>query len=294
MAEPSLFVPLVSQIDTLANNICDIQAALAYPLAMWMRHLWNLVAKGWQLMVTKTGTSTLGFVVWICALAAVCWMATVLQKFAELRARHDPHPFSNGLRQSLMGGLYSFSAIGILTIAVWGLFCAVAVYRDHMQLTAENASLRRQLEYHATHGLSLRIAGLISSEVNHDSTRIQLTVIANNDGEPTTAREWKLAIHTSTGDLSSYHAFGDQLAKDSLELPRLDARLQSPIYRGTEIPGLISFIFPKIAQSRIDHLRTDPTATLVLSAFDENGKSITAERNIGEMAKERFERRPSK
>jgi hypothetical protein len=207
-----------------------------------------------------------------------------------------------GLRVRKSGwGAMNWKTIGVDTWLMVGAYAALflwavihTVYSDHILLRAQNQLLQSELTQRNNKGLSLQIGGFVSTGINHDSTRLQLTVAANNDGVPTTARDWELTVHTSNGNLTSYHAFGDQLAKDSLDLPRLDSRLQEPIETGTEIPGLVSFVFLHIPHERIDNLRNDKDATLYLSVHDRFGKIVSTERNIAEMAGERFDRRRSR
>jgi hypothetical protein len=163
-----------------------------------------------------------------------------------------------------------------------------------MALATQNTLLQKQLDFRASHGLSLRIAGIVTTEVDSNSTRIQVTVIASNDGEPTTASNWRLIIRTNEKDFKSVYAFGEQLARGSLDLPRLDVRLQEPINKGVQIPGLIAFVFRQVRQKQIDDLRFDKSAELILSVSDNNGKEISTRRNIAEMAAEKLVRIPSK
>jgi len=239
-------------------------------------------------MVAATGTNTLGFIVWTLALAIVTWFATVVQQAVELRSKGVGHPFATALGNSAPSGIYTLVAVTVLAVLVWSIFVIVVIYKGHNSLVAENARLNAQLEYRATHGLSLRIGGVVISNWDADSTRVQLTVTASNDGDPTTARNWNLVLHTSEGDLNSFHAVGEQIAKGSPELPRLDSRLQEPIGEGVEVPGLVSFVFPHIARDRIEILRFDLGAKAVLSVIDRNGKQISTERSIHELAAERY------
>ena len=61
-------------------------------MPIWTQQLSHLVTRGWFLMVTATGTNTLGFIVWTFALAVVTWLATVVQQTVELKSRSEPVP----------------------------------------------------------------------------------------------------------------------------------------------------------------------------------------------------------
>jgi hypothetical protein len=243
-------------------------------------------------MIRETGTSTLGFLVWTFAVAMAGWMALVATKYFELRAQKEAHALHAAFSQSAVGGLVSVLSVAALTIVVWGLFCIITVYKDHLDLVAQNQLLRSELTRRNTKGLSLRIGGFVLMEVNNSSTRVQLTVVATNDGDSTNVKDWKLIAHTSSGVLTSYHAFGDQLAKESLDVSRLDARLQGPIEDGAQIPGLVSFVFPHVQKKTFEDLRDDKSATLLLSVTNRFGKEISTERNIAEMAAERYQHIP--
>jgi hypothetical protein len=245
-------------------------------------------------MVAATGTNTLGFFVWTLALTVMSWLATVGDGYLKNHRQRLPNPLFGALRDSWFSGTLLLAGVVLLVMIAWAVSTVVVIYRDHTGLVAENAQLRESLASRGTRGLSLKISGIVMSEVNGDSTRLQLTIVAANDGEPTVARGWKMTLHTSHGDLSSFHAFGDTIAKGSLDLPRLDARLQQPIDGGVEVPGLVSFVIKHVSKSLVEKLKDDPSATVMVSVLDRNDKEIRTERNIAEMAAERFVHMPSK
>jgi hypothetical protein len=143
-------------------------------------------------------------------------------------------------------------------------------------------------------GLSLKIGGFVTTGVSGDSTRVQVMIIAYNSGEPTTARDWAMELDTSTGAISAYHAFGEPFAKRSLDIPHIDAALQQPLGKATEMPGYVSFIVPHVAQSTIDLLYKDPIARIVVTAKDSSGREIRTERGVRDLWLERHEVSPAK
>jgi hypothetical protein len=143
-------------------------------------------------------------------------------------------------------------------------------------------------------GLSMKIGGFITTGVEHDSTRVQVSIIASNDGEPTTARDWNMKITTSNTTILSHHVFGERLAKGSLEIPRLDAVLEHPLATTSEAPGYVSFIVPNVAQPVIDNLYKDPKAKIIVSVRDSSNREVCAERRLFELWLERHVRYPSK
>jgi len=166
-----------------------------------------------------------------------------------------------------------------------------APYHFYSKLQEEVNSLKREI---SQKGFDLKIGGMVIMGVSGDSTRIQLTVTVVNYGFPATAHAWNLVVSTSARELNTIYMPGELPAKDSLLVPPLDERLHSILGTNDEITGMLNFRLPKISQSDIERLKDDPQAKLVLSVLDNDNRKWSGERNIMEMASERYEHRPSK
>jgi len=166
-----------------------------------------------------------------------------------------------------------------------------APYHFYSKQQKEVDSLKREINQK---GFDLKIGGMVIMGVSGDSTRIQLTVTVVNHGFPATAHAWNLVVSTSARELNTIYMPGELPAKDSLLVPPLDERLHSILGTNDEITGMLNFILPKISQSDIERLKDDPQAKLVLSVLDNANRKWSGERNIMEMASEKYEHRPSK
>lgn len=201
------------------------------------------------------------------------------------------------MRENIIRTIGEILFVGVLA---WVPFLVFYVARTSYlrwkdeQVRADNAEKEiKTLRQRDSKGLSLRIGGFITSGVDFDSTLVQVTVIASNDGEPTTASDWDMKIATANATITSHHAFGEKLVKNSLEIPRLDVSFQQPVGTVGEMPGYVSFIVPGVAQTAIDNLSQDRTATIIVSAMA-NGREVKAERNIYELSQEKHRKSPSK
>lgn len=230
----------------------------------FIKFWWACVRTGWEV-----GDGIFSFIEEGCAIVAAA---------IYLFKKHTPEGWQH-VEDEIMKWAVIIFAISFVVATVF-----VAPFLKFQKLQKEKSGL----------GLNLRIGGFITSDLVGGSTRVQVTVIALNQGVPTTAHGWKLSIKTSQKEFISRHAFGEEKAKGSLDLPWLDARLQEQINTNVEIPGLVSFIFSNTQQSVIDSLADDPSATIYLSVFDAENRECKTDRNIMELAHERREKRPSK
>jgi hypothetical protein len=222
----------------------------------------------------------------ILGLAFVCWGF-----FKFFRVSHWTYKWSRK-RQNL----WAFTTLAVL--------CSISIPQLRSQWRTEHSLIKKQPEPGVgstpipqppkPRGLSMRIGGFITTGIEDDSTHIQVTIIASNDGDPTTAHDWNMKITTSGETILSRHAFGEPLAKRSLEIPRLDTVLQQPLARSSEVPGYVSFIVPHVAQRIIDNLYKDREAQIIVSVRDSNNREVYAERSLYELWSERHVHYPSK
>jgi hypothetical protein len=104
-------------------------------------------------MVSATGTTTLGFIVWTIALSAVGWGANVASNWYGLKREKADRPLHQAFRGSLRSGV--FLAVGItgLVVISFVVFVVRTIYDDHLTLVGErnvlintNAALTKELE----------------------------------------------------------------------------------------------------------------------------------------------------
>jgi hypothetical protein len=217
---------------------------------------------------------------WMLILAWPCFTMTLWKMTSMLAVKRS--------RKILTGIGTVFIAAGIYGLNVWlrptpSPSTVVTTTSSTVAPIASKGSPRLE-------GLSMKIGGFITTGVEHDSTRIQVTVIASNDGDPTSAGDWNMKITTSNGTIQSRYAFGEPFTKGSLEIPRLDVALQQPIGLTREMPGYVSFIVPHVAQSTIDNLHKDTKASIIISVRDSKNREVYAERSISELWAERHVR----
>ena len=125
---------------------------------MWP-HFIHLLHRSWDNMVRATGTTTLGFIVWTVAVAAVGWAATVAARWIELKRAKDAFPMRKALRGSFWSGAFIVCGISLLVLVSLGSFVVLTTYDDHESLVKDIKTLRcrnRELESileKKTHGL---------------------------------------------------------------------------------------------------------------------------------------------
>lgn len=185
--------------------------------------------------------------------------------------------------------LWLIPAVVLLLFFIFRMFRAP--YHFYSKQQEELKVLKGQL---SQLGFEIQIGGMIIIGVDGDSTRLQLTTTVINRGNPATAHEWKLSIITPTRELDALYMPGARPVEGSPDVPPLDDSLRGPLGTNNEIPGLLNFLLPKIPQAIVEQLIHDPQAKLVLSVLDNTNRKWTGERNIAEMAAEKFVRYPSK
>ena len=108
---------------------------------MWTYHFVNLLGHSWDAMVRATGTTTLGFIVWVLALTAILWAAGVAANWLDLRRKRTPAPLVKALLGSRSLGIFSATGVGLLVLTVFSIFFVQTVYGGHQWLVAENKRL---------------------------------------------------------------------------------------------------------------------------------------------------------
>jgi hypothetical protein len=80
----------------------------------------------------------------------------------------------------------------------------------------------------------LHIGGFIAAPILHENAaKIEVTINARNDGEPTKAHAWGMYFDTSRGKIPARYMPGGLLLKGSPDLPRIETPLQQVIvYKG--------------------------------------------------------------
>jgi hypothetical protein len=120
---------------------------------MWS-HFVNLLGHSWGAMVTATGTTTLGFIVWTLALTAVGWASTVAARWIELKREQTDSPFERAFLGSRLPGLFLGAGVVGLVFVAFFVFLVRTVYFDHQSLVlantkclSQNAKLSADLEW---------------------------------------------------------------------------------------------------------------------------------------------------
>jgi hypothetical protein len=116
-------------------------------------HLLNLLGRSWHFMIGATGTTTLGFFVWVVAFAMLSWAASVAAKWVELRRDGAADVFRNALRASKLPNVFLFGFIFVMLLCLYEGFVGRTIYDDHEDLTAavqalhsKNSGLTAELE----------------------------------------------------------------------------------------------------------------------------------------------------
>jgi hypothetical protein len=159
------------------------------------------------------------------------------------------------------------------------------VYQDHVQLSKENILLRERLAFRETHGLSLKITGVVFDiKQPQDIMTAMVTLRAFNDGEPTMAHGWNMHIRFADETIALNYI------TTSPSVERLDKRLEQPLQMSGETTGAVSFVLNrKYAQKKetiYDRMAKDSSAMILVSALDDNNRTISTERNMADMAAE--------
>jgi hypothetical protein len=108
---------------------------------MW-HHFSHLLQRSWETLVSATGTTTLGFVLWTLAITAISWIAAVAGTWVQLkRAKQSIHPWREALSSSVWTGLFLVVGISVLVTVAYGVFVVRTVYTDHLNWVASTKNL---------------------------------------------------------------------------------------------------------------------------------------------------------
>jgi hypothetical protein len=263
--------------------------------AMWLRHLINLIFRSWAVMVTATGTNTLGFFVWTLALTVMGWLATVGDGYYKNYRQHAHDPLASAFRDSWFTGVLLLAGVSILVLVAWAFSTVVVVYQDHTLLVNSIAQLEGQLQKHESAIITLRIKGWIGNQDQDHNAIVQLWLAVNNSGDDSqTLSNWELAVRTSDKTFTGRHTIGQPPLKGGLNIPFLDKEFQRPVGAVADMQGYVTFIVLGIDQARFDKLYLDRQATLAVTAIDSRERTIKAEKNIYETWAEGHRRTPAK
>lgn len=101
-------------------------------------HFLNLLHRSWDALVSASGTSTLGFVLWTIGITVIGWAATVAANWFDLwRAKYN-QPFRAALARSVTAGTFLAGFVFVFVAITYGCFVIRTVYDDHQHLVAEN------------------------------------------------------------------------------------------------------------------------------------------------------------
>lgn len=104
----------------------------------------HLLSRSWAAMVAATSTSTLGLAIWTVGLAVCGWLAKRISLLFRHRQLPRKEQISKALEDGFHDALIEAIAITILALIAWGAFVPVVVYRDHVKLRSEVATLTIQ------------------------------------------------------------------------------------------------------------------------------------------------------
>ena len=106
-------------------------------------HLLNLLGRSSHSMIGATGTTTLGFFVWVVAFAILSWAASIAARWVDLRRDGTTDAFRNALRASKLPNIFLFGFIFVMLLSLYEIFVVRTIYDDHEDLIAAVQALRR-------------------------------------------------------------------------------------------------------------------------------------------------------
>jgi hypothetical protein len=123
-----------------------------------VHHLSNLLSRSWDALIRATGTTTLGFFVWVVALTAASWLATLATKWFELKRDRAAEPLRSALRASKLTGTFLTGIIFLMLLCLFEAFVVRTVYDDHedfvaalRRLATKNSALAAEIEKRKHH-----------------------------------------------------------------------------------------------------------------------------------------------
>lgn len=230
-------------------------------------------------MVSATSTNTVGFFVWTVAITIAGWLVSVGDAYYKNYRSHSANPLVSALRDSWFTGLLMLSGVITLTLLAWGVSTVVVIYRGHLSLVETNSVLREQLaERNAIH-LALRIKGWITNQDQNRNAIVQVWLAVDNSGGPDTLRDWKLSVRTGNVIREGRHTIGQPALKGGLNIPFLDVEFQRPVATVADVQGYVTFSVVGVNQRQFNDLYLDHSTTLIVSAIDSKGRTVSAEKN---------------
>jgi hypothetical protein len=100
---------------------------------------------------------------WVVLFTALLWFGSVLVTWLNLRKVKTPRSFKEVLRDSILGGVFSAAAIGLIVIASYSYFLVYTVYQDHQSLVNHIAKLN-ELKSELASALEVRKHSMITGD----------------------------------------------------------------------------------------------------------------------------------
>ena len=104
-------------------------------------HFLRLLGIAWHNLLTATGTTTLGFILWTLALTAVGWSAPVAARWQELKQENHKTPLRQALLGSFRPGMFLAAGVCGLVVFAFSISVIYTIYHDHRFWTSENRRL---------------------------------------------------------------------------------------------------------------------------------------------------------
>jgi len=127
------------QLDKNCNNIFDAQVLVAYPFAMWLHYLLNLLASAASVFFNAIGATFLGVLVDVAFAGSVAFIALHKKRRDEgwgAMLNHWRKEYKAGIRFALLSALILYGPV-----IVWSV--GKAVYEDHEGLVAAAAKYKQ-------------------------------------------------------------------------------------------------------------------------------------------------------
>lgn len=99
-------------------------------------------------MITATGTSTLGLLVWIMGLILFVWLIRKVWTFVSKRrsGKNAIDSINSSLEGAGREAGIGITAFAVLVVLAWGAFVPKTIYEDHQSLTSHNAELVKKVQ----------------------------------------------------------------------------------------------------------------------------------------------------
>lgn len=189
---------------------------------MWP-HFLNLAHAAGHNMLAKTGTTTLGFILWTLGFTVLGWAAVIAAKWFITRNYKQKKHFGDALKEWLLTGLAMLLLAVLFVAVVYCCFVVRTVYDDHMAIAARlrmleadnkrlDSDLGRRKEFMVAgdpaYGGMLYMAeqfGVYGFEVGGRPKGKPCTILTTAPPDSASIAE---AVHMLAGSVSGCRAFG--------------------------------------------------------------------------------------